>query len=83
MGENIIEIWEPRYKDNVCLIAKYKVQPGTNFIIFTKAKHLDGLIFKVDSDVILNSPVDSNGKISCFAVPMDALERVEDEDDVN
>ena len=73
----MISIWQPRYKDNVVLIATYKVVRGINEIEFTKAKHLAGMKFVCDSDTIRNCPIESNGKIECYAVPMDKLERVE------
>lgn len=73
----MIAIWQPRYKDNAVLIATYKVTNGDNEIVFTKAKHLLGMKFKCNSDVIRNCPIESNGKINCFAVPMDKLERIE------
>lgn len=73
----VIEIWQPRYKDNVVLIATYKVMDGNNFIRFTKAKHLAGSLFVVHSSVIRSCPKDTNGKIACFAVPLDMLEKVE------
>lgn len=72
----MIEIWQPRYKDNTVLIATYKVENGFNQIRFTKARHLANMIFEVNSDVIRSCPVESNGKISCFAVPMSKLQRV-------
>lgn len=72
----VTDIWTPRYRDKVCLIATYKVISGDNYIRFTKAKHLEGMLFKVSGDKIRSCHVDSNGKIPCYAVPMDMLERV-------
>lgn len=46
-----IEIWEPRYKDDICLIADYKVE-DENEIIFTKAKHLFGKKFYITKQAI-------------------------------
>lgn len=74
---NTIDIWTPRYRDNVCLVATYKVLNGDNYIKFTKARHLNGMLFKITGDEIRNCPVDSNGRIPCYAIPMDKLERVE------
>ena len=73
----MIAIWQPRYKDNAVLIATYKVVNGDNEIVFTKAKHLLGMKFVCSSDVIRNCPIESNGKISCYAVPMEELKRIE------
>lgn len=71
-----IEIWQPRYKDNVVLIAKHKV--GThNEIIFTKAKHLMGTSYYLSDETIRDCPLDSNGRIPCYAVPVDKLQVLE------
>lgn len=75
----MIEIWTPRYHDNVVLIATYKVKSGDNFIKFTKAKYLAGKIFKISGADIKSCPLDDNGKITCYAVPMDKLELVKEE----
>ena len=72
----MIEIWEPRYKDNVVLVACYKVTSGENKITFTKAKHLRGMVFSIDGEDIKCYPTTSNGKIKCYEVPMDALKRI-------
>lgn len=69
----MIEIWMPRYKDQVCLIATYKVHDGVNEIRFTKAKHLAGKVFEVDGEDVRRCPKDSNGRIDCYAVPMSML----------
>ena len=72
----MIEICAPRWRDRVALIAKYKVTPGVNKIQFTKAGSYNG-IYSVDGEVIRKSPIDTNGRIDCYAVPLDELERVE------
>tara|TARA_R110002012_G_scaffold148639_1_gene307534 strand:+ start:692 stop:973 length:282 start_codon:yes stop_codon:yes gene_type:complete len=64
-----IAIWQPRYKDDVALIACHKVKIN-NDIVFTKAKHLAGLTFRITSKEIIQFPKESNGKINCYAVPM-------------
>lgn len=69
----MIEIWSPRYHDNVVLIAKYKVCNGQNMIRFTRAKHLLGKTFRVSGDEIRRCKVETNGRIPCYAVPMDKL----------
>lgn len=70
-----ISIWEPRWKDNVCLIAKYKV-PNEKFeIVFTKTASLSKYVYEADGTWIKNNcTLDTNGKIPCYAVPMEALE---------
>lgn len=73
---NRIEIWQPRYKDRKVLIAKYKVGVN-NEIVFTKAKHLEGKVFKMKGAKIEKYPLDTNGRIPCYAVSLDDFE-VED-----
>jgi hypothetical protein len=72
----MIEIWSPRYHDNKVLIAKYKVCSGVNEIIFTKAKNLSGMKFRINGMEIAKCPVETNGSIDCYAVDMNKLERV-------
>ena len=72
----MIEIWQPRYKDRTVLIAKYKVCRGVNLIKFTKAKHLLGKVFSARSEDICKCPVQSNGRITCYVVPMDMLQLI-------
>lgn len=70
---NKIEIWQPRYKDRVALIAKFKV--GThNEVIFTKAKHMMDNSWYVSGSTVIKHPLETNGKIPCYAVPIDELE---------
>lgn len=70
-----IEIWQPRWKDRVVLIAKYKV--GThNIITFTKAKSLPGEWY-ISGAEAATWPVESNGKLQCYAVPLDELQPLE------
>lgn len=73
----MIEIWQPRYKDDTCLIACYKVTDGMNLIRFTKAKHLLGKIFQCSSEEIRKCKTQSNGRIDVYVVPMKLLECIE------
>jgi hypothetical protein len=70
-----IEIWQPRWKDRKVLIAKYKVG-AINEIVFTKTKSLPG-VYVISGDEVRTYPLESNGKLACYAVPIDALERRE------
>lgn len=70
-----IEIWQPRYKDNKVLIAKYKIG-ADNLITFTKAKHLKGMRFRISGQDIQKYPITDNGKIACYEVPFDVLEKI-------
>jgi hypothetical protein len=74
-----MEIWAPRYSsaytetgERVALLAKYKVDKSTPIIRveFTKAKHLVGQRFAIARDKVWKCPIDTNGKIPCYAVPM-------------
>lgn len=78
---NVIEILDPRYKDNVVLVATYKVKSGYNYIRFTHAKHLLGKLYRFHATEINTNNVQSNGKIPCFVIPMEKLELVEEIED--
>ena len=67
----MIEIWQPRWHDRKVLIAKYKVNEGKNRIKFTKAKRLMGKTFELEGGEIKSYPLETNGKIDCYAVPLD------------
>lgn len=78
---NLIDIWTPRYKDRVVLIASYKVKEH-NKITFSKAKHLAGREYYMKGSKIRQYPVDTNGKVQCYAVPLDDLEQLEYKEDI-
>lgn len=78
-----LDIWFPRYSDaytdtneRVALLAQYKIAQSSPLIIvnFTKAKHLLGQRFCIRKQDVQHYPIDSNGKIPCYAVPMSAFE---------
>jgi len=70
-----ISIISPRYRDKTILIAKYKV--GThNIVTFTKAKSLPDNYY-LSGATIQKYPIDSNGKIACYAVSQDELQLFE------
>lgn len=73
-----IDIWAPRWHDKVVLVAMYKVKPKneTTFIRLTDSGREYTGRYKVNTGDVLASPVDSNGAIRCYAVPLDKLERV-------
>lgn len=75
---NVIEIWQPRYKDNMVLVATYKVKSGYNYLRFTKAKHLEGKLFRFHSTDINTNNVQRNGNAVVYVIPMEKLELVED-----
>jgi hypothetical protein len=72
---NAIEIWAPRWRDRVALVASYKVLPGRNLIRFTKAGSYNG-IYVINGDDVKKCPLETNGRIDCFAVPLARLEKV-------
>lgn len=74
----IMEIWQPRYKDKMVLLAKYKVDTADEVIeiFFSKAKHLEGKRFTIRRDEVKKYPIDSNGKIDCYVVPFRVLQGV-------
>lgn len=72
----LFTIWQPRWKDRKVLLASYKV--GThNEILFTKAPSLGEEPYYVSGKVVREYPLETNGKISCYAVPIDKLEILE------
>lgn len=68
----MIEIWAPRWHDRKVLIAKYKVCNGKNVIIFTKGT-LKGKKFYIMGSDLVKHTLETNGTISCYAVPLDDL----------
>ena len=65
----MIEIWEPRWRDRKVLIACHKISTGRNLIRFTKAKSLP-YIYEVDGKEVMSCPVETNGRIDCYSVPL-------------
>lgn len=68
---NIIEIYAPRWHDRKVLIACHKASVN-NKIIFTKAPTLPG-VYSIKGDKIAKYPIESNGVIKCYAVPLEDL----------
>lgn len=78
-----LDIWAPRYSsaytatdERVALLAQYKVAQSSPVILvdFTKAKHLKGQRFCITRENAMHYPLDSNGKIPCYAIPMSAFD---------
>lgn len=71
----VLEIWSPKWKDRTVLLAKFKV--GThNIVKFLKAKSMPGEYY-VSGEEARKHPIVNNGKLDCYAVPMDKLEKLE------
>jgi hypothetical protein len=68
----MISIWNPRWHDRKVLIAIYKVKSGINIIKFTKCKSIPGKFYLTDLE-IKKYPIESNGSIDCYAVPLDIV----------
>lgn len=72
----LFTIWQPRYHDKKVLLAKFKV--GThNKVVFTKAPDMGTQPYYISGEKVKSYPAESNGKIQCYAVPIDALEPLE------
>lgn len=70
------EIWRPRYHDRKVLLAKFRV--GThNKIVFTKAPHMGTDPYYISGDKVQKFGIESNGKIECYAIPINELEPLE------
>lgn len=69
---NTISIWAPRFKDKKVLIAPYHVRPGINRIVFTKTMRDKRLL--MDGAKIKSYPMESNGTIGVYAVPLGDFE---------
>ena len=74
MADSVITIWAPRWHDKVVLISERKVRKGKNKIVFTKVPKFKDKVFILEGDVIKRFPLDSNGVIPCYAVPLGIVE---------
>lgn len=70
---NMIEIWEPRFSRKDVLVAKYKVKDGANKIVFTRAWK-DKILY-MDGAKMRTYPVETNGVIECYAIPVKDFEQ--------
>lgn len=90
-ARTIMDIWMPRYHDlydngeRIALLACYKVDQAAPWIQinFTKAKHLQGQRYCISCEEARKCPVDSNGKIPCYAVAMSKLQYWETEEELH
>lgn len=83
MGGNMIKIWQPRWRDRRVLIARYKIPAGCDFNIEITQSTAKG-VYRVSNELVCKSPIESmktkSGKaIQVRAIPLDELERVENE----
>lgn len=68
-----IEVWEPRWHDRTVLVAAAKVRDGMNEIRITKSSAKFNGSYFMDGDRIRSYPLDTNGKLQCYAVNLDDL----------
>lgn len=71
----MINIIEPRYHDRRVLVAKYKVNKSK----MNRIKILKGAykgLYRMSGIAIMSYPIESNGVIPCFVLPIDKLERI-------
>ena len=71
---NRIEIWSPKHSTQSVLVDVRKVK-ADNVIYFTKAKHLEGHEYYISGEEAKSCPVRSNGRIMCYDISMNKLER--------
>lgn len=72
---NLLLIKQPRWKDRVVLLAKYKV--GThNTVRFTETPSMKQDYY-ISGETVKKYPLTTNGKIDCYEVPITALDYIE------
>ena len=76
---NYFEIWQPRWRDKVVLLAARKVG-NLNKIKFTKAKSMGDRYYFVSGATIKKCKKETNGTIPCYAVPLGKLRPLEIEE---
>ena len=64
----MIEIFEPRYHDRRVLIAQFRIPAGKDFLIRITKGACAGM-YKVTSEIVKNSPVESEDRPSARPVP--------------
>ena len=78
----VLDIFEPRYRDNTVLLARYKLPAGQDVKVSIKKGAYKGL-YKVTNETICHSAIEtinsrSGRPIQMRAVSLDAMERIED-----
>lgn len=70
------EILQPRWHDRKVLLAAFKIG-AHNKIVFTKAPTMGVEPYYISGAVAKKFKKESNGKIDCYAVPIDELTPLE------
>lgn len=78
-----IMIKEPRYRDRSCLLARYRLPPGQDVHVEIEKGAYKGK-YLVRTEVICSSPIETmmsrrGNAVSMRAIPLDKMERIEDE----
>ena len=78
----VLDIIEPRYRDNTVLLARYKLPAGQDVMVAIRKGAYKGL-YKVTNETICRSAIEtiksrSGRPIQMSAVSLDAMERIED-----
>lgn len=76
----VIKIWQPRYRDRTCLVAKYYLTEGKSACIYIVQGSYKGM-YNVSPEVIEASPLEDfttrSGKVmKVRAIPLDKMDRV-------
>lgn len=70
-----ISVWQPRWHDRKVLVAQYKVKKGMNIIKITEGAAQGK--YQMSEVAIRSYPLETNGAILCYALPLEKLERIE------
>lgn len=70
----MIDIIQPRWHDRKVLIAQRKVGPKRNIIKITEGAAKGR--YEMSGIAIKSYPLESNGVIPCYAVPLEKLEKI-------
>lgn len=76
-----IDIWQPRWKDRVALIAKFRVAQD-NYIRFTKTKSLPG-VYYISKEKLEHYPIQFNGGCDCYVVPLKDLYKIPENKEIH
>lgn len=72
----LIDIWQPKWKNRTVLIAKHKVGLH-NKILFSRTPSMPGEYY-VSGETVKKHNITNNGKIDCYEVPLSELSPLEE-----
>ncbi len=70
------EIWQPRWRDKVVLLAKHKIGEH-NKIVFTKAPSMGTEPYYISGKEARRFKTETNGTLDCLVVPLSKLQPLE------